>query len=93
MMYVYLMNNEKPVDRELIKSHVEYLKELKRLGKLVLCGPFTDYPGGMVVFEAEDLDEATTIAKSDPFISSGCKSFEIRTIEVANEENNYLFDE
>lgn len=93
MMYVYLMNNEKPVDRELIKSHVEYLKELKRLGKLVLCGPFTDYPGGMVVFEAEDLDEATTIAKSDPFICSGCKSFEIRTIEVANEENNYLFDE
>lgn len=93
MMYVYLMNNEKPVDRELIKSHVEYLKELKRLGKLVLCGPFTDYPGGMVVFVAEDLDEATTIAKSDPFISSGCKSFELRTIEVANEENNYLFDE
>lgn len=92
-MYVYLMNNEKPVDRELIKSHVEYLKELKRQGKLVLCGPFTDYPGGMVVFEAEDLDEATTIAKSDPFISSGCKSFELRTIEVANEENNYLFDE
>lgn len=93
MMYVYLMNNEKPVDRELIKSHVEYLKELKRQGKLVLCGPFTDYPGGMVVFVAADLDEATTIAKSDPFISSGCKSFELRTIEVANEENNYLFDE
>ncbi|RTR29119.1 hypothetical protein EKG37_15405 [Robertmurraya yapensis] len=92
-MYVYLMNNVKSVDKELIKSHVEYLKELKRQGKLVLCGPFTDYPGGMVVYVAEDLDEATTIAKSDPFISSGCKSFELRTIEVANEENNYLFDE
>ncbi|TKC16416.1 YciI family protein [Robertmurraya kyonggiensis] len=93
MMYVYLMNNEKPVDRELIKNHVEYLKELKRQGKLVLCGPFADYPGGMVVFGAEDFDEATAIAKADPFISSGCKSFELRTIEVANEENNYLFDE
>lgn len=40
-MYVYLMNNVKSVDKELIKSHVEYLKELKRQGKLVLCGPFT----------------------------------------------------
>lgn len=93
MMFMYLMNNQKPLNSELIKSHVEYLKELKRLEKLVLCGPFTDYPGGMVIFLAEDLDEATNIAKSDPFIASGCKSFEIRTIEPANEENNYLFNE
>lgn len=56
----------------------------------MLCGPFTDYPGGMVVFLAENLLEATNIAKSDPFIASGYKSFEIRTLELANEENNYL---
>lgn len=93
MMYMYLMQNQKPVNRELIKSHVEYLKELKRKGKLVLCGPFTDYPGGMVIFWAEDLHEATTIAETDPFIASGCKAFEIRTIEHANEENNYLLEE
>lgn len=92
MMYLYLMNNQKPVNKELIKSHVEYLKDLKRTGKLVLCGPFTDYPGGIVIFSAEDLIEATAIAKMDPFIASGCKSFEIRTVEPANEENNYLLE-
>lgn len=90
---MYLMKNEKPINEELIKRHVEYLRELKRLGKLVLCGPFTDYPGGMVIFLAEDLAEATNIAESDPFIASGCKSYEIRTLEPANEENNYLLDE
>lgn len=90
MMYVYLMKNLKPLNEELIKSHVKYLKELKSQDKLVLCGPFTDYPGGMVVFLAENLIEATNIAESDPFIASGFKSFEIRTLEVANEENNYL---
>jgi Uncharacterized protein conserved in bacteria len=90
MKYVYLMSNIKPVNEELIKIHVEHLKELNRKGKLVLCGPFADYPGGMVIFSAESLEEATEIAKADPFISSGCKSFEIRTIELANEENNYL---
>jgi hypothetical protein len=42
---------------------------------------------------AEDLAEATKIAKSDPFIASGCKSFEIRTLEPANDENNYLLGE
>ncbi|OOM75178.1 YCII-related domain protein [Clostridium puniceum] len=69
---------------------MEYLKELSRQEKLVLCGPFKDYPGGMVIICAQDLIEATNIAKSDPFIASGCKSFEIRTLELANEENNYL---
>ena len=90
MTYIYLMYNQNPINNHIIKSHVEYLKELNRQGKLVLCGPFKDYPGGMVIISAEDLIEATNIAKSDPFIASGCKSFEIRTLELANEENNYL---
>lgn len=93
MTYIYLMSNVKPLNKELIKSHVDHLKELKNQDKLVFCGPFTDYPGGMVIFLAEDLAEATKIAKSDPFIASGCKSFEIRTLEPANEENNYLLGE
>ncbi|WP_313187791.1 YciI family protein [Lacrimispora sp.] len=93
MTYIYLMNNVKPLNKELIKSHVDHLKELKNQGKLVFCGPFTDYPGGMVIFLAEDLAEATKIAKSDLFIASGCKSFEIRTLEPANDENNYLLGE
>ena len=90
MIYMYLMKNEKSISNDIVKSHVEYLKELSRQGKLVLCGPFKDYPGGMVIICAEDFIEATNIAKSDPFIASGCKSFEIRTLELANEENNYL---
>ncbi|PJJ27201.1 YciI family protein [Lacrimispora celerecrescens] len=93
MTYIYLMSNVKPLHKELIMSHVDHLKELKNQDKLVFCGPFTDYPGGMVIFLAEDLAEATKIAKSDPFIASGCKSFEIRTLEPANEENNYLLGE
>lgn len=70
-----------------------HLKELKNQGKLVFCGSFTDYPGGMVIFLAEDLAEAMNIAKSDPFIASECKSFEIRILEAANDENNYLLAE
>lgn len=89
-MYVYLMKNANSLNEEIIKSHVEHLKELKSKGKLILCGPFTDYPGGMVVFLAEDLAEAKSIAESDPFIASGCKTYEIRTLEPANDENNYL---
>ncbi|WP_242883062.1 hypothetical protein [Lacrimispora sphenoides] len=44
MTYIYLMNNVKPLNKELIKSHVDHLKELKNQGRLVFCGPFIDYP-------------------------------------------------
>lgn len=90
MTFIYLMNNLKPLTKEIIESHVEYLKVLESQGKLVLCGPFTDYPGGMVIILAKDLIEATNIANSDPLIASGSKTYEIRTLQPANEENNYL---
>lgn len=90
MTYVYLMENKLPLNDEIVKAHVEHLKRLKVEGKLLLCGPFTDYPGGMVIFTAEDDKEAADIAFSDPFIKSGYKTCELRTIELANEENDYL---
>lgn len=89
-MYIYLMKNLKPLTEQIVKLHVAHLKQLKEQDQLVLCGPFTDYPGGMVVIRAKDIVEATEIAQKDPFIQSGYKSFEIRTIQEANEENNYL---
>lgn len=92
-MYVYLMEDVKPLNEEVIKQHVEYLRALKRSGKLVLCGPFTDYPGGMVILMAEDILEANDFAKADPFIALGYKTFDIRTFEEANEENHYLLTE
>jgi uncharacterized protein len=90
MEFVYLMTNQKPLTAELVQNHVDFLKTLKAQGRLILCGPFADYPGGLVILSAQNLDEATQIAQSDPFITSGCKTFEIRTIELANEENNFL---
>ncbi|SKC58648.1 YCII-related domain-containing protein [[Eubacterium] yurii] len=49
MVYVYLMDNKKALSLDIVKKHVEYLKKLDELGKLILCGPFTDYEGGMVI--------------------------------------------
>jgi len=40
MAYVYLMNNKKALNLETVKKHVQYLKNLDDLGKLILCGPF-----------------------------------------------------
>ena len=89
MAYVYLMDNKKNLNMEIVKKHVEYVKELDDLGKLILCGPFTDYDGGIVILECKNIDEARLIAESDPFIKEGYKTFELRTLNIANKENNY----
>ena len=90
MVFVYLMNNKKDLNLQVVQEHVEHLRTLDQEGRLVLCGPFTDYPGGMVVFRADSEEEALRIAESGPFIASGFKTFELRTLEVANADNNYL---
>ncbi|HET6784469.1 MAG TPA: YciI family protein [Erysipelotrichaceae bacterium] len=90
MDYLYLMHNIKQLNQTVILDHVEFLKWLKLENRLILCGPFSDYPGGIVVFHALDKDEAKNIVEKDPYIKYGYKSYELHTIELANEENNYL---
>ncbi len=90
MIFLYLMKNIKQLNEQIIKEHVEFLKELNFKKKLLLCGPFMDYPGGVVIFNALDNAEANNIANQDPYIKYGFKTFKLRALEVANEENNYL---
>ena len=91
MAYIYLMNNKKNLNLEIVKKHVDHLQHLDKSGKLILCGPFTDYAGGMVILNCENIEEARKIAESDPFIAEGYKTYERRTLEIANKENNYGF--
>lgn len=90
MDYLYLMQNVKPLNQTIILEHVAFLRRLKKENKLILCGPFSDYPGGMVAFHAKDIDEAIAIIEEDPYIKYSYKTYVLRTIEIANEENNYL---
>jgi len=85
-----LSHTGKKITEELIKSHVAHLKELDKKGQLVLCGPFLDYKGGMVIVKASSYDEAKEIAESDPFVREGVETYEIRSMEISCEENNHL---
>jgi len=60
--------------RQAVFDHVQHLKALESEGKLVICGPFTDYKGGMVVIKADSIDEARRIAEADPFVKLGLES-------------------
>lgn len=89
-LYVMLMTNHNKLKAEIVEKHVDHLKTLELTGRLILCGPFSDFPGGIVIFRADSLEEAHSIAQSDPFIKEGYKTYELRTMEWANKENGYL---
>lgn len=70
------------VEREKLEpfrnSHLDFLQKLKDEGKLVLAGRFTDGKGGAYILRAGTLEEATEMAKRDPYHSQGLRSFVIR---------------
>jgi len=90
-VYVIILNRiDKETEPTVIKEHVNHLKKLDEQNRLVISGPFVDYPGGLVTIRASNKEEAVAIAEKDPFFVHGVRSFEVRTLEVANRENNYL---
>jgi uncharacterized protein YciI len=73
-----------------ITKHVQHLRELDNEGKLVLAGPFTDHPTGMLILRVKNKDEARSIMEQDALILEGFRTFEIRTWLMSNRGNNYL---
>ena len=72
-------------------DHVNYISGLHDEGKIILSGPFMEKvgglagvlaPGGMAVFRAADLVEATKLGTSDPTVQSGMLAVEIKTLWV-----------
>ena len=89
MTYLYIMHDQKQLNEAIILEHVHHLKQLKKEERLVVCGPFTDHPGGIVVFHATSKEEALVIAKQDPFIRDRYKSFDLYMLDVADEHNDF----
>jgi uncharacterized protein YciI len=65
--YFYFMKNEPDSIQAVVPSHVEYWNK-RELDKY-LGGPFADRSGGLIIFEAESIADATSIVMNDPFVS------------------------
>lgn len=91
-LYVILLSKieGKCLTKDLIKEHVQFLQKLEKDNKLVLCGPFSDYDGGMIIIKASSIDEAKRIAYSDPFVKNEAERCEVRTWQLSCESNNHM---
>jgi len=90
--YVILLSaiEDRATPPDIIRDHIAFLRCLDGEGKLVLCGPFTNQSGGKVIIRASNMEDATDIAKGDPFVRSGIRRFEVRSWQLSCEENNHL---
>jgi uncharacterized protein len=64
---------------DVIAQHAAFLRELDDEGKLVLAGPFTDDPNGLLILNCGDRAAADAIMNADPLIASGVTTFRVHT--------------
>jgi uncharacterized protein len=58
-------------------AHVDFLERLAADGTIVLRGRFIDGSGGLTIFRAPSLEEARTIAESDPYVRAGARHLDL----------------
>ena len=68
---------EKAIFDQYVPAHVEYVRKLIAKGHNARTGYWGDIEGGMLLFEAESLEEAQTIVENDPLVKNGCVTYEL----------------
>jgi uncharacterized protein YciI len=76
-----------PTEEEsrIVSEHYEYLMRLRAEGRLVLAGP-SALPGdtfGLGIFDQDDRAEVEAIVASDPAVTSGVMTAEIRPYRIS----------
>ena len=67
-----------------LPAHLEYQGQMELQGNLVMAGPLSDPTGevmegvGMIIYRAESLEAAKTLADADPMHSTGTRDYTIR---------------
>jgi uncharacterized protein len=73
----FLKMQDPTKSQDLRPQHIAFLDQGGRDGKVYARGRFADNTGGLVIYQAQSLDEARKLAESDPYVSSGARSLEL----------------
>lgn len=69
------------VDKEIFDQHVSahksYVRQLVEQGHKAKTGYWRKFQGGMLIFEADSLEEALAIVAQDPLIVNNCVEYEV----------------
>ena len=67
---------------ELKKVHREFLKKMLEQGELKLAGRMVDNTGSFLVWNTRDIEEAKSLASSDPYFANGLTTFVMKGWEI-----------
>lgn len=93
--FLVLLSEKQPqlLNDHMLKSHIDFLKQLRIDNHLPICGPFTDNTAAVLIIKADTITQAEEMVKKDPFISQNYyKKYIIHEFMAAGEENNWLSD-
>jgi len=93
-LVIFSRKNKGKLTQEMLEGHIAFLKKLKHLGYLIVCGPFIDNERGMIVLKCADKELATQLINEDPFVKKKYYAhYEITEFMEAKEENSWLASE
>lgn len=58
-------------------DHLAYIQEQFEEGRIFAKGPFVDGSGGLVIYQANTIEEVEEIVKQDPYVVIGARGYEI----------------
>jgi uncharacterized protein YciI len=75
----------KAVFDQFVPDHVTYVKDLIAKGHEAKTGYWAEFGGGMLLFQADSIEEARVIVAADPLIQNHCVEYELHEWRVVVE--------
>ncbi|MGD1936076.1 MAG: YciI family protein [Cyanophyceae cyanobacterium] len=60
-----------------VPAHLAYVKDLIAKGHQAQTGYWEHEEGGLLIFQAKDLEEARAIVAADPLVQNNCVTYEL----------------
>ncbi|RUT07856.1 hypothetical protein DSM106972_021160 [Dulcicalothrix desertica PCC 7102] len=80
-MPIFVKIEEGKVDKstfdQYVPAHHTYVRELIARGHKAKSGYWAKRGGGMMIFEAESMEQAQAIVAEDPLIKNGCVDYQL----------------
>ncbi|WP_026909248.1 YciI family protein [Paucisalibacillus globulus] len=74
---VFLPMKDEEKSKKYRPEHLTFLQEKLESGYIFAKGPFVDGAGGLVIYQAESLEQVETMVKNDPYVVTGARSYDI----------------
>lgn len=78
----FLRMKDKSKNAAVRPQHLAFLEDQESKGRIFARGRFLDDAGGLVVYQADSLEEAQKIAGQDPYLLQGVRELDIHEWEM-----------